>query len=135
MNWAQWTYDKLVGIPTIAALPQIGTKAPVLSGGSLTGRQEVDQFIVYRLGTGAALLRDDMRPVATEQLVQVWVYDAVGGYGRVNSLLSDIRDAFIGQIAEPGAVSCEWIGDSQELADEDLDRIVRNTSFRLIGAS
>jgi hypothetical protein len=131
----QWIYDKLVGIPEIAALPEIAGDPPVLSGGSLVGRQEAEQFLIFRAGPSSALLRDNMRPVATDNFFTIWVYDVAGSYLRIDSLLSVIRDAFVGRVVEPGAIACEWLGDSQELADEDLDRIVRNTSYRLIGVT
>jgi len=125
MNWRQWAFTKL----------QSTTSFPVLAGGSIVGPLEDLPAIVYRIQAVTPRLRDDDVAIAEDRILEVWAYDSVGSYDRIDSTLSILRVALVGPVEEAGGVCCRWIGDSAEFADEGLKAITRNSSFQLIGAT
>jgi hypothetical protein len=71
--------------------------------------------------------------VAHSQNAELWAHDQPGSYARIDAILAAVRGALVGQVALPGAVACRWQGDSQDLADDGLGTITRNSAFRLVG--
>lgn len=126
IDWRQWAYDKLVA----CAAP-----IPVHAGGSINGPLPALPALVYRLQSKEPRLRDGEDVVASVQTLEVWAYDEPGSYDRIDNLLANARQWLTQDIAEEGAVACSWTGDSPELSDDAMKAIVRNSTFRLIGAT
>lgn len=129
MNWRAWIFPKLQ-----AASLSVPASS-VFAGGSLTGAPASRPFIIYRLQGTDPLLRDDMDAVSSSTFAEVWVYDEPGSYDRIDAILTDVVASLSGAVASPGAVACQWQGNSPELSDDDLKAITRNATFRLIGAT
>lgn len=72
-------------------------------------------------------------PLRSSQFAEVWVYDEPGSYDRIDTIIDLLHGELVGPVPEPGKVSCEWAGDSGELADDQMKAIVRNATFQLIG--
>lgn len=130
MDWGKWSYETLLA----TSLPQ-EVKDVIYSGGSVVGDPAVKPFIVLTFGSVFPELNDDGAAVAESQTLQVWVYDDPGTYETINSILRACRDALVGQVSLPGAINCQWQGDSAELADDTYKAITRNGSFRLVGGN
>lgn len=129
MSWRNWIYTKLTAPP----INTVVDPAAVFAGGSITTSPNERPFIIYRIGANSPRLRDASNPVATSRFAEVWVYDDHGSYDRIDSILGTIRGELVGQVASPDKTCCEWIGDSIELADDELNAITRNSVFQLIG--
>lgn len=79
------------------------------------------------------MTRELAEGVAHSQNAQIWAHDQPGSYQRIDSLLAAVRAALVGPVALPGAIACRWQGDSQDLADDGLGTITRNSAFVFIG--
>ena len=131
MNWRMDLFTRLGQVMVDRGLPA----SSVFAGGSLTGAPAVRPFIVYRLQDKQSAINDGFASVASRQFAEVWVYDEPGAYDTIDSILTDVVANLSGARTDPGAVCCEWQGNSPELADDELKAITRNATFRLIGAT
>ena len=127
MNWRQWIYQKLTADPAVIA---IVPAARIYSAGALTGRVNTNPFLVIRM---MPVNRELAEGVAHSQNVAIWAHDQPGSYARIDALLGAVRASLVGQVALPGAVACRWQGDSQDLADDGLGTITRNSAFVCMG--
>lgn len=79
--------------------------------------------------------------LVNERDFQVWVHDAPGDYTKIDNILSRIRVLLMGTEATytntPGRwiTGVEWMGDSDDLNDDEQDTITRYGEFRLIGSA
>ena len=123
----EWFYNRLVAA---TSLPP----GSVIAGGALTGSPAEDRFIVYRMHETTPVFQDNDRPEVESQLVQVWIYDQAGSYDWIDQELETLRDGLTGQIVqEANGIACRWTGTSSELADDELNRIVRNGQLLITG--
>lgn len=126
MDWRTWAYQKLIGDAAFTALVPA---ASVYGAGSLTQTPEKKPFVVLRFGPAIAAPVPDTH--YTE--LQVWAHDRPGDYLRIQEILAQAKTTLVGQIVSIGAIACRWQGDSNDLADDGLGTITRNSSFRLVG--
>lgn len=127
MNWRQWIYQSLTANGSITA---IVPASRIFSSGALTGRIDANPFLVIRMMPSNMELSEG---VAHSQNVAVWAHDQPGSYQRIDTLLGLVRATLVGQVASPGAIACRWQGDSQDLADDGLGTITRNSAFLCVG--
>lgn len=127
MNWRQWIYQTLSSNVSVTSLVPANR---ILSSGALKGRIDANPFIVIRM---MPMTRELAEGVAHSQNVQVWAHDQPGSYQRIDSVLAAVRAALVGVVALPGAHACRWQGDSQDLADDGLGTVTRNSAFVCIG--
>lgn len=122
----QWFYDRL---KVVSTLPD----PAIFAGGALTGSPSMDRFLVYRMQEISSVFNDGDQPDVGSQGVQVWVYDVGGSYDWIDSELDAIRDGLVGAAEVANGIACRWLGNSAELADDDMNRIVRNGQFQITG--
>lgn len=128
MNWRSWLHAQLTAnAGVIAIVPAVR----IWSAGSLEARQATRPFIVIRLGFSSPELNEADAPEITNTFSTIWVHDEPGSYKRIDTALTAIRTALVGQVST--AIACLWQGDSGELADQEQGTIVRNSSYRLVG--
>lgn len=128
MDWRSWAYQNLIeaGNPILDILPA----GSVYGAGSLKGSPAKKPFLVLRFGP--KVRRRQEGPYS--RTLEVWIHDEPGDYMQIESLIPLVRAQLEGQVALPGAVSCEWSGDSSDLADDGFNTITRNTLFVLVGS-
>lgn len=131
MNWRSWVFGKLTTTPVSTHVPT----GSVFAGGALTGSPDARPFIVYRMADESSTLRGDGGDLGSSLMLTVWAYDNAGSYDRIDTILSAVRSALSGVVASAGAVACEWLGNSPELEDRELNALTRFATFKLIGAT
>lgn len=129
MDWRTWVHSKLTTEPSATALLAVVPLDGIKGAGSLTGSPKEKPFIIPRFGP--KLRRNPEGPYSVS--VSIWVHDEPGSYLRIEQAIGLIKPLLEGPVAMAGAVSCEWAGDSGDLADDGFGTIVRNTSFILVG--
>lgn len=127
MDWRTWAHDRLTvpGNPLLALVPSESIHA----SGSMVGAPKNKPFIIVRMGQITRSLPED----GYLKSMTVWVHDEPGGYKRIDEALELIRAQLEGPVAEVGAISCDWTGDSTDLADDGYGTITRNSSYTLAG--
>lgn len=128
MNWRQYLKQRM---DTIA----VANGFTVFAAGALTGSPPSDQrpFIVINVGSDYPELNDGDAPAWSKRTASIWVHDDPGSYDRIDDIIPAIRAALVGQVAQPDAIAITWDGDSDQLADDMMGTIVRNTNYQLIG--
>lgn len=126
MNWRQYLKGKMDGIA-------VANGFAVHAAGSLTGSPKVRPFIVINVGQDVPELNDGDAPAWSKRSASIWVHDDPGSYDRIDDIIVAIRTALVGQVAQPGAIAITWDGDSDQLADDMMGTIVRNTNYQLVG--
>lgn len=98
-------------------------------------------FVVLRWqNTVPGLGDDDTRWVNTRRL-QVWAHDDPGDYDRIDQILQRVRvvlKQLVGvNTGESGSWIAEtnWEGDSDDLSDEAVGTITRNSSYSFTGSA
>lgn len=126
VNWRVWMKETLDAAGLTGIPP-----AQITAAGSLEATPPVAQrpFIVIRVGPK---LRGPFPGVHVHNAA-IWVHDEPGDYGRIDTALEEIRAAIEGSVPEADGVAARWLGDSQELADDLLGTILRNTTYQLNG--
>lgn len=75
--------------------------------------------------------------VVTRRDLTIWVHDEPGDYGRIDSIITQLRTllpSLEGSInAGSRLLVAEWTGDSEDLADDGHRTITRTTSYSLVG--
>ena len=75
--------------------------------------------------------------------MEIWVYDELGSYVRVDSILRAIRSAFVdmavlARTRTDGSVvrliQADWLGTSADLNDDVFRCATRNATWRLVGS-
>jgi len=132
MDWRVWLFDTLAGHAGIGAL--LDVDQDIYGAGGTDSPPERRPFIEIRAG---GRIRGPYPGVA-QQYATIWVHDAPGDYMLIDSLIEEIKDALCGSsreapVSETDAVSCRWMSDSGELADDGYGTITRNTQFQLNG--
>lgn len=120
-DWRTWVYEHLKANTLLSDV--VGDRIY----GELTETPAEKPFIVIRMNS--------IQPqivVAATQDATVWIHD-IGGYTRIDELMSIVRDSLVGQVSGDGAVCCEWNGDSPDLADDARGTLVRNSVYRFAG--
>lgn len=128
MDWRSWTHGRLTDVAAVD-LHALIPAANIFGAGSLEGSPAVKPFIMQRFGPKVRRIPEG----PYSRTVSIWVHDVPGDYLRIESALGLIRPLLEGQVAEAGAISCEWAGDSGDLADDGYGTITRYTSFTLVG--
>lgn len=131
MDWRLWLHGMLTTSPALTAL----IPAPsVFAAGSVDVNPDAKPFVIFRLQATAPSLRGDGKAVVANRIAEVWSYAEPGSYVGVDAYLSALRAVLDGPVAMPGAHTCQWLGDSQELADDEYNAAVRFGTYQLIGA-
>jgi hypothetical protein len=71
----------------------------------------------------------------------IWVHDVPNDYTRIDKIIQQIKVVMLALEAEQSALTdgwlvvVEWVGDSDDLADDGHRTITRNTSYRIVGSS
>lgn len=126
MDWRKWAFEKLtVGFPELSDLVQISS---VYSGASLTSSPATRPFIVLTLGEEVPTVAD-----ATNAELNVFVHDDPGSYDRIREILQLVKPRLVGQVSDPGGVSCAWLRNSADLADDTYGTVMRYATFQLVG--
>lgn len=124
-DWRSWMYQRLSTFSEITDV--VGDR--IIGAGGLEGSVNEKPFIV--------LLMDPETPGpfpgASTSGGVVAVHDEPGDYLRTDTLLRAVRRRLSGQVGSPGAVACQWLGDSQDLSDESLGTIYRTSTFGFAG--
>lgn len=121
MDWRTWLKATLSDITAVTDL--VGDRIY----GQLDEAPVDKPFIVFHLSATQPQI-----VVASFQDATIWFHD-IGGYTRIDSLMSSVRDALVGPVAAVGAVHCDWSGDSPDLADDARGTLVRNSTYRFAG--
>lgn len=128
-------YDFLVGLEPATG---IGSGSIFERSSLVDGRPATPPFLIYTLTTEAA----DVRMPATSTM-EIWVYDELGSYVRVDSILRAIRSAFVdmavlARTRTDGSVvrliQADWLGTSADLNDDVFRCATRNATWRLVGS-
>jgi hypothetical protein len=98
------------------------------AAGALVATPEKKPFIVIRFGNvipqvGATFFQDSA----------LWVHDAPGSYVRIESILSILREELEGPVPDAKGIAVQWLGESEDLADDERKTIVKNAAYRLVG--
>jgi hypothetical protein len=109
---------------TVTAL-LAGGAAGIHAGASLEGSEFPRPFLVYRVGIELPVLRGDDFEEASDTNVQIWVYDAPGSYKKIEQILDAVRARF--RVVD--ALRSRWLGDSEELADDEQKAILKYGTF------
>lgn len=131
-DWRAWVWDK------VSNSNELRTLIPVErmhGAGSVVGDPSAKPFLTFVLGSKIDELRDAGRSIAHSQLLTVWIYDEPGSYEIIDQCLGIVRDLLCVDIAEPGAITAEWTGDSGDFPADDYNGITRNSTYRLVGGS
>lgn len=133
MDWRVWLFETLAGHAGVAALLN-DPDTDIYGAGGIDSPPVARPFIEIRAGTK---IRGPF-PGVSQQYATIWVHDAPGDYMLIDSLIEQIKDALSGSsreasVSETDGVSCRWMSDSQELADDGYGTITRNTQFQLNG--
>lgn len=130
MDWRTYIYDTLRNNASFALLVPVGS---LYGSGALQGAPAAKPFVVLRFGVERPLLKDGFNPVATGQFLTVYVHDNPGDFLRINQILAAVRVALVGQVIGPGGICVEWLGDSDDLADDVYKTNMRNGEYQLLG--
>lgn len=71
----------------------------------------------------------------------IWVHDVPNDYTRIDKIVQQIKIVMLALEAEQSALTdgwlavVEWVGDSDDLADDGHRTITRNTSYRIVGST
>lgn len=124
MDWRTWVHAQLLASEAVTDLVPAER---IYGAGALSGHPGAVPFLVLRFGP------DEERAggAARESECVVWAHDDPGSYLRIDEVLVAVRWALVASVDEPGAIASEWQGTSGDLADDQLDTITRNTSYRL----
>lgn len=125
MDWREWAYQKISTDPDFQA---IFVPEAILGAGSLTERPNARPYMVLKFGNTTPNIGG-----STFTELFVWVHDEPGDYGRIDSALRLVRAKLSGQVSDPSGISCNWQGDSVDLADDTFGTITRNSSYQLVG--
>jgi hypothetical protein len=119
MDWRTWVFNRIQS----------------LAGGrvfsTLDGAPDERPFIVIRLAQDVPEIHSSEGGQSTNCLI--WVYDEPGSYLGIDTLLKQVRTAIIGPVAQSNGIDAIWLGDSQDLADDEWGVITRNGTYRLVG--
>lgn len=126
MNWRVWAYQRLINDPTVTG---VIPAAQIHGSGSLTGRPDPLPAAILRfIGS-----EDRLAPAAEQEGLEVWVHDEPGVYDNIDDILAVVRESLESAVpTEDGTYPPVWSGDSQDLADDQWDTIVRNSSYTLL---
>lgn len=120
-DFRTWVHQQLTGNLTVTSL--VGNRIY----GTLEETPADKPFMVIRMNTTQPQI-----VVAAFQDATIWFHD-VGGYTRIDELMALVRSLLVGPISEDEAVSCDWLGDSTDLADDGRGTLVRNSVYRFAG--
>ena len=95
------------------------------AGASLTGSEFPRPFLVYRVGLEVSVLRGDDGDQRAEINVSVWAYDKPGSYKTIEQILEAVRARF----AAVETLRSRWLGNSEELADDEQKAILKYGTF------
>lgn len=124
-NWRVWMAETLVDS---TVLTEVLDADDVYGAGSLQGSPAVKPFAVIKMdpSTPARV------PGARVSQATLSVHDNPGAYDTIDAVLRAAEAALAGQVALPGAICCTWAGDTQDLADESLGTIYRQSTYTLM---
>lgn len=126
MDWRSYAFER---ISTSTSVLEHVPEEYVFGAGSLKGSVSKSPFIVILFDPETP----GPFPGAINSGFVVAVHDEPGDYLRIGTLLRAVRGALVGQVRRPGAVACQWLGDSQDLSDESLGTIYRTATFSAAG--
>lgn len=128
-------YDFLVGLEPATG---IGVGGVFERSSLVDGRPATPPFFIYALTTETS----DSRLPCTSTF-EVWAYDELGSYARIDALLRTVRAAFetmpeVKRTRTDGSVvrlvQADWLGSSPDLNDDVFRCNTRNGTWRLIGS-
>ncbi len=122
MNWNRIIYQWLTTDPELTAVVPVDSFYVWLDGPPANR-----PFVVLRFGAETPTV---VR--GTDQGLTTWAHDDPGDFQRIREVLRLIRRRLEALIV-PGAFPPVWIGDSEELPDDFLNTITRNSTYRLLG--
>lgn len=68
----------------------------------------------------------------------IWVHDEPGDYTRIDLIILQLRSLLVELVGQSNGlghvVGVEWVGDSEDLADDGHRTIARTASFVLVGS-
>lgn len=135
--WRLWTFRKLKEIVTVLPPPLTVPQTRVMAGGALDGPPASRPYVIYRFLDEGVQIKDDSRPVAKDQIVQVWVYDDPGSYDRIDSIMDALESGMPGPVVQhadyTGCIAVNWNGRGPELFDDEMKAITRFALLSLIG--
>lgn len=126
MNWREWTYQHLINDPTVT---DVVPAAQIHGSGSLTARPDPLPAVIIRFIESV----DRLSPAAEQEGLEIWVHDEPGTYDDIDAIIDVVRESLVSAVpTEDGSYPPVWSGDSQDLADDQWDTIVRNSSYTLL---
>jgi hypothetical protein len=130
VDWRTYVYDTLRNNAAFALLVPVDS---LFGSGALEGAPAERPFVVLRFGIDRPMLKDGFDPVATSQFMTLYAHDAPGDFLRINQILVAARKALVGQVIGPGGICAEWLGDSDDLADDIYKTNMRNGEYQFTG--
>jgi hypothetical protein len=132
MSAHQWVFQKLTThAPLLALIPAVR----IVGSGSITTPPSARPFMMIRYLDSLVELRDDGKVRADKEIVQFWVYDGPGSYGKINDALRVIEDFLPGPVLdEPELIHVDWNGLGPESFDDVFKALARWGSATLVGS-
>lgn len=129
MNWRPWLFGILTSDTSLVAM----IPAPVVFAGGSLVESPGGSYVIYRLQSEDRQLSGSDAPVVSRRFAEVWVYDVPGQYDDIDAYLATLRNVLDAQVMPTGGIACRWLGDSNELFDEELKSSVRYGTYELLG--
>lgn len=120
------------GVMTESALLTSSVGDRIFQQGSLLSAQTVKPYIVYNMGNNTDEGMSDPDSFSpSRQYFQVYLYDEVGDYSRIDDLIAELKRAMLA--AQPTGDVCgvQYLETSRDLDDPTLEAIMRYVRFQL----
>lgn len=96
-------------------------------------------FLTFHWGNTNPGYEDIPFPLVNERDFQVWIHDEPGDYTRIDDAIARVRTVLTGIVgADTGAgwvQEVHWLGDSDDLSDDEQGTITRFGEFRVTGSA
>lgn len=106
----------------------------VFQGRSMRTNDLPKPFLVHTLGndTDENLAEVDVTP--HRQFFTVWIYDNIGDYSRIDSMITLVKKALsaLSKSASAGIITIRYLETSQDMVDQTYNAIFRYVRFQLI---
>lgn len=124
----EFVYNVMANRAALTAL--VGDR--IFQQGALLTGQTIKPYLVYTMGNNTdegMSDPDSLQP--TRQFFQVYIHDEVGDYTRIDSIVKELKLAFMAAETTGDVCGVTYLETSRDLDDNTLETIMRYMRFQL----